>query len=94
MGAENRIEGTLRDVGGKVQDVAGGLTGDSATQARGKINQAAGSAQDTFGSALDAARDWGGSLATLTKDKPLVALLIAASAGFMLRALTHSGRGR
>ena len=62
MSDENRIEGTLRDVGGKVQDIAGGLTGDSATQARGRVNAA---------------------------DR-----LIAASAGFTLRALTHSGRGR
>jgi uncharacterized protein YjbJ (UPF0337 family) len=36
---ENRTEGTLRNVGGKVQDAVGGLTGDSSTQARGKVTK-------------------------------------------------------
>jgi uncharacterized protein YjbJ (UPF0337 family) len=42
----NRLKGTARDVGGKVEDAVGGLTGDSATQGRGKVNQAVGQAQN------------------------------------------------
>ena len=33
---ENRVEGTARNIGGKVQDAVGVVTGDAATQARGR----------------------------------------------------------
>ena len=89
---ENRVEGTMKNLGGKVQDAVGGLTGDTGTQARGKVNQAAGTAQDTYGSALDTISDLGDSVAGMAKDKPLTALLIAVSIGYMIRMLTHSSR--
>ncbi len=74
---ENEIEGTVRDLGGKVQDAVGGLTGDAKTQAEGKWNQAAGKAQKTFGAAADEIRD-------NVVDKPLTALAVAAGAFFVL----------
>jgi uncharacterized protein YjbJ (UPF0337 family) len=43
---ENRIEGTVRNVGGKVQEGFGKVTGNARTQAEGLANQAAGAAQD------------------------------------------------
>ena len=89
---ENRVEGTVKNLGGKVQDVVGGLTGDTETKARGKVNQAAGSAQDTYGSALDTVGEWSESIVGMTKDRPLTALLFAVSIGYMIRMLTHSGR--
>ena len=57
---ENRIEGAAKNLGGKLQDTVGGITGDSETQVRGKANQIAGTAQNAFGSALDTASDWTG----------------------------------
>jgi len=79
---ENEIEGTIRDVGGKVQDAVGGLTGNTATQAEGKWNQAAGKAQKTFGAAADEIRD-------TVADKPLTALAIVGgiclALGFLAR---------
>ncbi len=89
---ENRIEGAGKSMGGKVQDAVGGLTGDTGLQARGKANQAAGSAQNALGSVMDAASEWSGSVAEITKDKPLTALLVAASVGYMLHMLTHRSR--
>ncbi len=74
---ENRIEGTAKDVGGKVQDAVGGLTGDSSTQARGKANQAAGQAQDAYGQMLD-------EVTGFAKDQPVAALLSAAGVGLVL----------
>ena len=74
---ENRAEGTLRNVGGKIQDAVGGLTGDSSTQARGKANQAAGQAQDMYGQAVD-------GLKTFASDQPLVTLLSAIGVGVVL----------
>ncbi len=74
---ENEIEGAARDLGGKVQDAVGGLTGDAATQAEGKWNQAAGKAQKTFGAAAEEIRE-------NVADKPLTALGIAAGVFFVL----------
>lgn len=53
----DRIEGTGREVAGKVQKAVGGVIGDDETQAKGLYNQAAGIAQDTLGKAKDIARD-------------------------------------
>ena len=36
---ENQIEGTLTEGVGKLKDAAGGLTGDTSTQADGKLDQ-------------------------------------------------------
>jgi len=54
---EDRIEGSARTLGGKVQEAAGRLTGDAKTRAEGELNQAAGRAQDLYGQARDAAAD-------------------------------------
>ncbi len=74
---ENEFEGAARDLGGKVQDAVGGLTGDVETQAQGKWNQAAGKAQKTFGAAADEIRE-------NVADKPLTALAVAAGVFFVL----------
>lgn len=89
---ENRIEGAAKNLGGKLQDTVGGITGDSETQVRGQANQVAGTAQNAFGSAMDTASDWSGSVAETAKDRPLTALLVAMSVGFVLRMLTHTRR--
>ncbi len=79
---ENEVEGTIRKVGGKLQDAAGGLTGDETLQAKGKLNQAAGNAQQTFGAAAEEVR-------ATVKESPLSALAlvgaIAFGLGFLLR---------
>ena len=74
---ENRAEGTLRDLGGKVQDAFGGLTGDTSTQARGKANQATGGAQKLYGQAADEVRE-------LVSSQPIVALLGVLGTGIVL----------
>lgn len=50
-GIENSVEGKAKDAKGKVKDAAGGLTGDTSTQAEGKLDQAKGKVQDAFGKA-------------------------------------------
>ena len=89
---ENRIEGTARNMGGKIKDAVGGLTGDAGTQASGKADQAAGTAQDTFGATLDQAGAWRDKLEAFTKDRPLLALLAAVSVGYVLHMTTRPGR--
>ena len=74
---ENRIEGTARNIGGKIQDAVGAVTGDKETQARGQMNRAAGSAQDTYGQAVDEVRSF-------ASDQPVVALLSAMAVGVVI----------
>ena len=52
---ENRLSGTAKNRGGKVEEVFGRATGDAKTQVRGQMHQAEGSVQDLYGQAKDAA---------------------------------------
>ncbi len=54
---EDRVAGTARNLGGKVEEGFGRVTGDAKTQADGLINQAAGAAQDLYGQAKETASD-------------------------------------
>jgi uncharacterized protein YjbJ (UPF0337 family) len=54
---EDRIAGTARNMGGKVQEGFGRVTGDAKSQADGLINQAAGAAQDLHGQTKETASD-------------------------------------
>jgi uncharacterized protein YjbJ (UPF0337 family) len=74
---ENRIEGTARNIGGKIQDAVGAVTGDKATQARGQMNRAAGTAQEAYGQVVDEVRNF-------ASDQPIVALLSAMTLGVLI----------
>ena len=50
---ENRITGTARNLGGKLEEGVGRVTGDAKAQVRGMADQAAGAAQDLYGQARD-----------------------------------------
>jgi uncharacterized protein YjbJ (UPF0337 family) len=52
---EDRISGTARNVGGKVQENFGRAVGDAKSQAEGVANQVMGTAQDLYGQARDSA---------------------------------------
>jgi uncharacterized protein YjbJ (UPF0337 family) len=54
---DNRVAGTMKNVGGQVQEGLGKVTGDTKTELQGKVNQAMGSAQDLYGQAKDTASD-------------------------------------
>ena len=73
----DRLEGTARDMGGRVQETVGDMTGDSKTQARGLYNQASGQAQQAASQVSD-----------LIKDQPIVATLLAIGFGYILGRLT------
>ena len=88
---ENRVEGTVRNVGGKVQEQVGRLTGDAATQAKGKVNQAIGTGQDLLGQAVDATRDTAGSLdqwlRRTIETQPYTTAIVAVGIGWLLGRL-------
>jgi uncharacterized protein YjbJ (UPF0337 family) len=85
---ENRVEGTVRNVGGKVQEGVGRITGDTRTRAEGIVNQAAGTAQDLYGQVADTARatattsdQW---LRRNIETQPYTSALIALGIGWLL----------
>ena len=49
----DRIKGAAQDIGGKVQDTAGKVFGDTSTQAEGIVRQVAGKGQNYYGQAKD-----------------------------------------
>lgn len=90
---ENRFQGAATNVGGKIKDAVGGVVGDTGLQAQGKADQIGGQLQNAYGSAKDAV---GGGAATLTDqieefvhDQPIVALLSAATIGFLFARLIN-----
>jgi uncharacterized protein YjbJ (UPF0337 family) len=48
-GLENQAKGAAKEVGGKVRNAAGGLTGDTSEQLRGKAREMEGKAQRKIG---------------------------------------------
>ena len=53
----DRIRGTAQQVGGKLRDVAGQVTGDRGLRAEGMVDEVAGGLRDLYGRAKDGLRD-------------------------------------
>jgi uncharacterized protein YjbJ (UPF0337 family) len=53
----DRVEGAVRNTGGKVEEGLGRATGDAKSQLEGKMDQIAGTAQDLYGQAHETAGD-------------------------------------
>jgi uncharacterized protein YjbJ (UPF0337 family) len=85
---ENRVEGTARNLGGKVQEGLGKVTGSARTQAEGLANQAAGAAQDLYGQAADTARGTASNfekvLRRTIETQPYTSAVIALGIGWLL----------
>ena len=54
---KDRVEGPLKEAGGKVKEEWGDLTDDASTEAEGKMDQVGGKVQNEWGEAKDEARD-------------------------------------
>lgn len=52
----DRVEGPLKEAGGKVKEEWGDLTDDAKTEAEGKVEQVEGKIQNKWGEAKDEAR--------------------------------------
>src|SRR5262249_48365381 len=85
---ENRAEGTVRKVAGKVQEGVGWATGDAKMQAEGMANEISGSAQDLYGQVQDSAselvRSASDAVGKFIKEQPYTATLIALGIGWLL----------
>jgi uncharacterized protein YjbJ (UPF0337 family) len=88
---ENRLEGTARNLGGKIQEGVGRATGDTKTKAEGLMNQAAGTAQDLYGQTADAARHTATTLDAWLRNsietQPYTTAVVALGIGWLLGRL-------
>ncbi len=85
---ENRLEGTVRSVGGKVQEGVGHATGDSKAKVEGVLNQARGTAQDLYGQTADAARQTASTFDSWLRNRietqPYTTAIAALGIGWLL----------
>ena len=54
---KDRVEGSAKDIKGKLKEGVGKVTGDTKTEAEGKADQAKGKVQNTVGGIKDKARE-------------------------------------
>jgi len=54
---KNRVDGSAKNIGGKVKEGIGNVTGDSKMQTEGKTDQAEGKIQNTIGGIKDSVKD-------------------------------------
>ena len=57
MADHDRVEGAAKNIGGKIKEAAGKVTGDSKLQAEGKADQVEGKVQNTVGGVKDRLRE-------------------------------------
>src|SRR4051794_37202555 len=92
---DDRIAGTARNLGGKVQETYGSATGNRTQQAKGMLNQAEGAVQDAYGQAKDmaneaadvavrAARQADDYVRNIIEERPYTVAFAALALGFLL----------
>jgi uncharacterized protein YjbJ (UPF0337 family) len=81
---EDRITGTARNIGGKVEEGIGRMTGNAQTQLKGHARQAAGAAEDLYGQAKDAAASFTDVVQRTIEERPYTAVAIALGVGWLL----------
>jgi uncharacterized protein YjbJ (UPF0337 family) len=85
---ENRIEGSARNLGGKVQEGVGRVTGDAQSTIEGVVNQAAGTAQNLYGQSADVARQTASTLDSWLRNaiesQPYTTAIVALGIGWLL----------
>jgi uncharacterized protein YjbJ (UPF0337 family) len=65
---KDRISGTAKEFGGRVEGAVGEMAQDAKTQASGRAREASGTVQDLYGQAKDAARDATDAAVNMAKD--------------------------
>jgi uncharacterized protein YjbJ (UPF0337 family) len=85
---ENRIEGTMKNASGRVEEGVGRLTGDARTRTEGMAKQAVGRAQDLYGQTADAARETATTfdkwLRNAMETQPYTSAAVAVGIGWLL----------
>ena len=84
---EHHVKGALDEVAGRVQSAAGALAGDPADDLKGKAREARAGLEGVYGEAVDAVSDARQSLGRTIQANPMISLLMAAGAAFLLGRL-------
>lgn len=85
------LEGSTRDIGGRVKESAGVLTGDERLRSEGVADQVGGNAQKAVGAARDAVAPIINQAKDFARAKPMAT---AALVGIIGVALLNTLRGR
>jgi uncharacterized protein YjbJ (UPF0337 family) len=97
----DRVEGTVKNMGGKLEEGFGRATGDIKSQVEGTAKQAVGAAQDLYGQARETAGDaaatvrrQAGSLEETIREnvetRPYTAVAIALAVGWFIGRMGRS----
>jgi len=81
---ENRVTGTAKNLGGKVEEGLGRVTGNAQTQFKGQAKQLEGAAEDLYGQAKDAAASFTDVVQRTVEQQPYTAVAIALAVGWLL----------
>jgi uncharacterized protein YjbJ (UPF0337 family) len=81
---EDRVTGTAKNVGGKIEEGFGRMTGNAQTQIKGQARQVAGAAEDLYGQAKDAASGFTDVVRRTIEEQPYTAVAIALAIGWLL----------
>jgi uncharacterized protein YjbJ (UPF0337 family) len=97
---EDRVTGTVKNLGGQAEAGLGRATGDIKSQVQGTVKQAEGTLQDFYGQAKDAAvntaqavresaMDADDVVRTAIERRPYTAAAIALCVGFLIGRFAH-----
>ena len=81
---QDRVTGTSKTVGGKIEEGVGRMTGNAQTQLKGQAKQVAGAAEDLYGQAKDAAAGFTDIVQRTIEEQPYTAVAIAVAVGWLL----------
>jgi uncharacterized protein YjbJ (UPF0337 family) len=81
---EDRVTGTAKNLGGKVEEGLGRMTGSAQTQLKGQATQVASAAENLYGQAKDTASSFTDIVQRTIEQQPYTALAIAVAVGWLL----------
>jgi uncharacterized protein YjbJ (UPF0337 family) len=88
---EDRLAGATRNIGGKLEEGFGRMTGDGGAQLQDKVDQVAGAAQDLYGQGSEAAQTTAVTLdkwiRTIIESQPYAAAAAALGIGWLIGRL-------
>lgn len=73
---EDRVTGTAKNLGGKVEEGLGRVTGNAQTQLKGQAKQLEGAAEDLYGQAKDTAASFTDIVQRTIEQQPYTAVAI------------------
>ena len=97
---EDQVVGSAKNLGGRVQEGFGRVTGDAKSQIAGALNQTAGAAQEFYGNAKETASDAAGAVldgAASTEDfvrrvieeRPYTTAIVALCLGLVIGRMSN-----